>query len=56
MCSAIVVSLNVIFLSATGVAIGLGRLDRVLRTGAVRGAPCRFLYDLIHLRFGSAGV
>lgn len=56
MCFAGGCGLNVILLAAARLACGLGRLDRVLRSGAVRCAPRRFLDDLIHIGVGGTQV
>ena len=49
MCIGCVRCLDVIAFAGRCVAVGLGSLDGVLRAGAIRSAPCRFLNDLIHL-------
>ena len=49
-------SLNVILLAAARLPCGLGSLDRMLRSHAVWCAPCRFLYNLIHIGVGGTQV
>ena len=56
MCFATGCGLHIILLGATRMARGFGGFDRVLGTGAVRGAPCRFLHHLIHFGIGSGRV